>query len=167
MKIAGAIVGIIGIILLCAGGILLIWANNNERNISQNNEQAIAMVTGNELHHTMNQFYYCAEFRFQTKEGQTISFKQDDSTNVPCQGSASSSPDYQIGQQVPVYYDPHNPAHTVQLVSWVTNEYTTELVIGMPILIVAILSIVGGLALFVIGSAKSRRDATANISTTR
>jgi Protein of unknown function (DUF3592) len=165
MKNSRVIVGIIGIVLLCCGGIGAIgaiWAINNTRNISQNDEQAIAVVTGNEEHHTQSNFYYCAEFQFQTKEGQTISFKQDDSTNVPCSGAASASPDYKIGQQVPVYYDPHDPAHTAQLVAWVKNEYITALVIGVPILIVAILCIIGGLVLFVKGLAKSRRDATAN-----
>jgi uncharacterized protein DUF3592 len=165
MKTSGVIVGIISMLLLCCGGIGAIgaiWAIDNARNISQNDEQAIAVVTGNEEHHTQSSFYYCAEFQFQTKEGQTISFKQDDSTNVPC-GEASASPDYQVGQQVPVYYDPHDPAHTVQLVAWVKNEYVTTLVLGVPVLIVAILCIVGGLVLFVRGLVKSRRAVATNM----
>jgi len=165
MKIAGVILWIISIVLLCVGGFLIL-ANYGNRNTMQNDEQAVAVVTGNERHAYYGnyneegiQYYYCAEFQFQTKDGQTISVKQVDSTDLPCASNVSTSPDYQIGQQVPIYYDPSNPAHTVQIAADVKNGYITAMVIGVIVLIFTILCVVVGSVLFVKGLARSRRVA--------
>ena len=163
MKIAGVILWIIAVVLLCVGGFLILATYGNKSTM-QTDEQATAVVTGNERHAYYGnyneqgiQYYYCAEFQFQTREGRTISIKQADSTDLPCASSVSESPDYKVGQQVPVYYDPSDPAHTVQIAADVKNGYTAAVVIGVIVLILTILCVVVGSALFVMGSARSRR----------
>ncbi len=160
LLIGGIVVLIVGIFLTSAG--VDQWMN--ARNAKQNYEQATAVVTGNERHAYYGnyneqgiQYYYCAEFKFQTKEGQTISVKQADSTDLPCSGSVSDSPDYQIGQQVPIYYDPHDPAHTM-LAEDVNGGHVIGVSLGAIILIVGISMIVGSLVPFVINLVRRMRN---------
>jgi len=152
MKIVGVIFWIIGILLLCVGGVLLVSGKSDENNILQNYAQANAVVTGNEcrvglINNNPNlQYKYCWEFEFKTKDGQTISFNKQNAA-------------YRIGQQVPVYYDPHDPAHTVEIAADVKNDYLA--ILGGIILVFAILSLVVGTAFFVAGLVRGRR-ASAN-----
>ncbi len=146
MKIAGVILGIIGIMFLC-----MVLAKYSAL---QNDEQATAVVTGIEHSHYYSQQddneedRYCAEFTFKTKEGQTFSFKQGSIDNA-CTGDSS---DYQVGEHVPVYYDPSDPANSAAL----TKGLAIMAIIFIPL---AILFIVLGVGLFVTGLGKSRRDA--------
>jgi hypothetical protein len=163
MKIAGVILWIITIVLLCVEGFLFV-ATYDYRITKQNDEQTTALVTGNERHPYYGnyneqgiQYYYCAKFKFQTQDGRTISVKQDDSTDFPCSSYVSDSPNYQVGQQVPVYYDPSDPAHTVQIAADVNNANTAAVVIGVIVFIFIILCAVVGSVLFVMGLAKSRQ----------
>jgi len=160
LLIGGIVVLIVGIFMTSAG--VDQW--KNARNAKQNYEQATAVVTGNErqaYYGNYNeqgiQYYYCAEFQFQTKEGQTISVKQADSTDLPCSGSVSDSPDHPIGQQVPIYYDPHDPAHTM-LAEDVNGGHVIGVALGAIILIVGISMIVGSLVPFVINLVRRMRN---------
>ena len=115
MKIAGIILWIIAVVLLAVGGYMLV----KEKLFLLGAQQATAVVTGNERHTYESsdygtQHFYCSDFQVQTKDGASISFSEDDSTDVACT-DLDMPPDYQIGQQVPVYYDPRDPAHTVQI----------------------------------------------------
>ena len=154
MKNIGAIMGGIGMI---AGGIVVIilgilFASTGvnlraqDRNAKQTYVQAAAVVTGNEAHPYKQYQYYCAEFKFQTKDGQTISVTQNDSTSLPCSGSVSDSPYYQVGQQVSVYYDPHDPASTVLLADDMDNSAGTVIAF-----ILGALCVMGGLVMLVVG----------------
>ena len=155
MKISGIILWVIGVMLLCLGGVLILATIGN-RDTLQNDRQATAVVTGNDRHDYYGnyneqglQYFYCAEFQFRTEDGRTVSVKQSDSTDLPCASHVSESPDYKVGQQVPVYYDPADPAHTVQIAADVKNGYTASVVIGVTVLILSILCVVIGSVLFV------------------
>ncbi|MFZ1041113.1 MAG: DUF3592 domain-containing protein [Anaerolineales bacterium] len=142
LLIGGIVVLIVGIFMTFAG----VGQWMNARNAKQNYEQATAVVTGNERHAYYGnyneqgiQYYYCAEFQFQTKEGQTISVKEDDSTNLTCSGQ------YQVGKQVPIYYDPHDPAHTM-LADDMDNSTGTVIAF-----ILGALCVMGSLVMLVVG----------------
>ncbi len=85
MKITGVILWIIGVVLLAVGGYMLV----KEKLFLLTAQQATAIVTGNEryTHESSDygtQHYYCSAFQFQTKDGRSISFSEDDSTDVSC-----------------------------------------------------------------------------------
>ena len=153
MKIAGIILWIIAAVLLTVGGYMLV----KEKLFLLSAQQATAIVTGNERYtYEFNEYgtqhYYCSDFQFQTKDGRSISFSEDDLTNVPCTG-LDMPPDYQTGQQVPVYYDSRDPAHTVQIPESVSLDYDG----GVIVLVAAFICIVVELILFWIGFVRSRR----------
>ncbi len=111
MKITGFVFGIIGIMLMGLGGYLFV----HEQLFLQRAELSTATVTDNIRHtYTGNvqkygvQHYYCSRFQFQTRAGQSASF-------TSCSSTADAPPDYQIGQQEDVYYDPQDPGNTVQI----------------------------------------------------
>jgi hypothetical protein len=111
MKITGFIIGIIGVMLIGLGAYLFV----HEQLFLQSAELSTATVTANIRHaYTGNvqeygvQHYYCSRFQFQTKAGQSVSFTH-------CSSTADAPPDYQIGQQEDVYYDPQDPGHTAQI----------------------------------------------------
>ena len=155
MKIAGIILWIIAVVLLAAGGYMLV----KEKLFLLGAQQATAVVTGNERHTYESsdygtQHFYCSDFQVQTKDGASISFSEDDSTDVPCT-DLDMPPDYQIGQQVPVYYDPRDPAHTVQIPRSMSLNYAG----GVIVLVAAFICVVVELILFWIGLIRSRRAA--------
>ena len=165
MKIAGVILGIIGIMFLCMGGLFILVKYSKGVSL-QNDEQATAVVTGIEHSHYYSQEddrevdSYCAEFTFKTKEGQTISFKQGSIDNA----CTIDSNDYQVGEQVPVYYDPSNPANTAALTKGEDRFESVLAIMAIIFIPLAILFIVLGVGLFVMGLVKSRRGATASTS---
>jgi Protein of unknown function (DUF3592) len=149
MKIAGVILWIIGVALLVKEKLFLFSA-----------QQATAIVTGNERYTQESneygtQHYYCSDFQFQTTDGTSISFSEDDSTEVPC-ADLDMPPDYQTGQKVPVFYDARDPVHTVQIAKSVSLDYDG----GVIVLVAGVICIVVGLVLFWIGLVRSRRAAT-------
>lgn len=155
MKIAGVILWIIGIALLAVGGYMLA----KEKLFLLNAEQATAIVTGNERYtYESNdygtQHYYCSKFQFQTRDGQSISIEESDGNGDQggC-GDLDAPPDYQTGQQVLVYYDPGDPAHTAQIPKAVKLDYSG----GVIVLVASFICIVVGLVLFWIGLVRSRR----------
>ena len=160
MKIAGVIVSIIGVVLLGVGGYLFV----KEKLFLLSAQQATATITGNERHtYESNEYgtqhYYCSDFQFQTKEGRSISFSEDDSTDVPCT-DLDMPPDFQTGQQVPVYYDARDPAQTVQISKSVSLEYDGAVIV----LVVSAFLLLLGLGLFWIGWWRSTRNATSRAS---
>ena len=153
MRIAGVILWIIGVVLLAVGGYMLV----KEKLFLLTAQQATTIVTGNdrytqESNEYGTQHYYCSAFQFQTKDGRSISFSEDDSTDVTCT-DLDMPPDYQVGQQVPVYYDARDPANTVQISKSVSLNYDG----GVIVLVVAFICVVAGLVLFWIGLMRSRR----------
>ncbi|MGA7193100.1 MAG: DUF3592 domain-containing protein [Anaerolineales bacterium] len=161
MKIAGVILWIIGVALLAVGGYMLV----KEKLFLFSSQQATAIVTGNERYtyesnENGTQHYYCSDFQFQTKDGRSISFREDDSTEVPC-ADLDMPPDYQTGQKVPVFYDARDPAHTVQIAKSVSLDYDG----GVIVLVAAVICIVIGLVLFWIGLVRSRRAAASQSKT--
>jgi hypothetical protein len=160
MKITGVIFWIIGVVLLAVGGFLLV----KEKLFLLNSPQAIATVTGNqrytyESNDYGTQHYYCSAFQFQTQDGRSISFNEDDSTGVPC-ADLDMPPDYQPGQQVPIYYDPRDPANTVQIPKSVNLNYDG----GVIVLVASFICIVVGLALFWIRWWRNTRSAISRVS---
>ena len=155
MKSAGVILWIIGIVLLGVGGYMLI----QEKLFLLNAERATAIVTGNDRYTYQpneygTQHYYCSEFQFQTRDGQSISIQESDGNgNQGGCGDLDAPPDYQTGQQVPVYYDPGDPTNTAQTPKAVKIDYDG----GVIVLVAALICIVVGLVLFWIGLAGSRR----------
>jgi hypothetical protein len=112
MKITGIILAIIGVMFIGLGGYLFA----KEQIFLQRAELTTAVVTYNKLYSYTGQVneygvqnYYCSEFQFLTKDGHSISFEE------PKCAELESPPDYQIGQKVSVYYDPSDPANTVQM----------------------------------------------------
>jgi hypothetical protein len=153
MKIAGVIAALIGVILLGLGGYLFV----QEQLFLQTAEQATAVVTGNERHTYQSseygeQHYYCSEFQFQTRDGQSVSFQESDSATANC-ANLDSPPDYQEGQKVAVYYDPGDPIDSVQIPKSIRLDYD-----GAVILAVAgTLALLVGLGLFWFGFLRGRR----------
>lgn len=140
MKFTGTILAVIGILLIGLAGIIFI----REQLFIHSAEQAVAVVTGNEsVNYTGNinelgiQHYYCSVFQFKTREGQTISFKETEGrVNSTGCGELNSAPDYQVGQEMPVLYDPRDPANTAQIPKLVKKYYTWALTIALVGLLV-------------------------------
>lgn len=119
MKIAGGIFGIIGVVLFGLGVMLCGLAGYlfvREQHFLQRAELATAVVTDNKLYTYTGQVneygvqhYYCSEFQFPTRTGRNVSFEETDCAQL------DSPPDYQIGQKVEIYFDPQDPAKTVQM----------------------------------------------------
>ena len=156
MKIAGVIVSIIGVVLLGVGGYLFI----KEKLFLLSAQQATAIVIGNERstyesNEYGTQHFYCSDFQFQTKDSRSISFNEVDLTDVPCT-DLDMPPDYQVGQQVPVYYDLRDPAHTVQIPKSVILNYDGAVIV----LVVGAFLLLLGLGLFWIGWWRSMKSAT-------
>ena len=159
--IGSATLIILGLIFIAVGA----EGGRADQNAKQNYVQGTAVVTGNESHPYKQYYYYCAEFKFQTRDGQTISVKQADSTDFPCASNVSDSPYYQVGKQVPIYYDPHDPAHTVLLAEDVdggNGGNIAAVVIGVIMLIIGALLVSGGLISSIRSLAKNRRATTIN-----
>jgi hypothetical protein len=155
MKLTNVIFWIIGIVLLAVGGYMLV----KEKLFLLTAGQATAIVTGNERqtyqsNENGTQYYYCSAFQFQTKDGRSISFNEDDSTDVNCT-ELDMPPDYQVGEQVPIYYDPRDPANTVQIPKSVSLDYKG----GVIVLVLGCICIVVGIILFWIRLVKNRRAA--------
>jgi len=112
MKIAGIIIGFIGIMLVGLGAYLFV----KEQLFLQTAVPTTAVVTANKLYTYTGQVneygvqhYYCSEFQFQTKGGRSVSFEEPNCAQL------ESPPDYQIGQKVSIYYDPRDPVHSAQM----------------------------------------------------
>ena len=135
MKITGGVIGIISVVLLGLGIILCGMSGYfiiREQHFLQTAEQTTAVVTDNKLYnYTGNyndygvQHYYCSEFQFQTKSGQSVLFEEKNDC-----GQLDSPPNYQVGQKVAIYYDPQNPADTVQMQGDRTSAAIAEAVAG-------------------------------------
>ncbi|MEP7135353.1 MAG: DUF3592 domain-containing protein [Chloroflexota bacterium] len=119
----------IGIILIGLGGTIFV----REQLFIRSAEQAIAVVTGNEsvsyagndVNEMGIQQYFCLAFQFQTRDGQTISFKETQGKlNQASCGNLGTLPDYEVGQAVPVYYDPRDPANSAQIPKLVKKYYS-------------------------------------------
>ena len=124
--------------------------------------KATATVVGNNRHtYESNEYgtqhYYCSEFQFQTRDGQSISIEESDGNGSQggC-GDLDAPPDYQTGQQVPVYYDPHDPADTAQTPKAVGLNYNG----GVIVLAAGVLCILLGLGFFWADLLRSRKAAT-------
>ena len=153
MKIAGVIVGIIGVVLFGLGGYLFV----REQLFLQRAELTTAVVTDNKLYTYTGQVneygvqhYYCSEFQFQTKAGQSVSFEETDCAQL------DSPPDYQISQKVDVYYDPRDPSKTVQMQK---DRYSDGLA-AIAATVAGAFFVLFGLGLFWIGLWRSRKAAT-------
>lgn len=129
MKNIGVIFFLIGIILIGLGGYIFV----REQLFIQTAEQAIAVVTGNEsvmytgtdVNEMGIQQYFCSAFQFQTRDGQTISFKETQGKlNQASCANLGTLPDYEIGQDVPVYYDPRDPSNSAQIPKLVKKYYS-------------------------------------------
>ncbi len=143
MRIVGAILAVIGILLVSLGGYLFV----REQIFLHSAEQATAVVTNNEsVSYTGNinemgiQRYYCSAFQFRTRDGQTISFKEaEGKLNRASCGDLNSAPDHKVGETVPVYYDARDPADSAQIPKPVKKYYTYALTIALiGLLIVSI-----------------------------
>jgi len=162
MKITGVILWIVGILTLCVGAALIL-AQYSQKNSTKNDEQATAVVTG--IEHS--QYYseenaseedsYCAEFTFQSKEGQTISFKQGSISD-----SCTDPSDYTVGEQVPVYYDPHDPAGTATLAKGEDRFESFLVVMGSISICIAVPLLLVCVGLFVMDRVRSGRAAAAS-----
>ena len=158
MKITGIIFWVIGIVLLAVGAYMLV----REKLFLQSSDRATAVVTANERYtYTSNEYgvqhYYCSDFQFQAKNGQSISIKEsDDNGDQGGCAELDAPPDYQTGQQVPVYYDARDPANTAQIPKAVSLNYSG----GEIVLVGAFIGIVIGLIFFGIGFARSRSTTT-------
>ena len=151
MKIAGIILGISAILCLCVGASMVL-ARNYDTNTLKNDAQAIAVVTSNvcrEIPDGPNAYTtYCAEYQFQTKDGKTITFNEQ-------------FVKYPVGQKVQIYYDPKDPANTAQLAEDMNNVDAFLGFVAPFLIIIALLGIIGGLILLVMGFVKGRQDPTA------
>lgn len=154
MKIAGFIIGIIGVMLLGLGGYLFV----GEQLFLQRAELTTAVVTDNKLYTYTGQVneygvqhYYCSEFQFQTKDDRSVSFEETKCAEL------ESPPDYQIGQKVDVYYDPRDPGNTVQMRRFDYSGAVAATVAGA-------LFVLFGLGLFWIGLLRGWRAATSRAS---
>ena len=88
------------------------------------------------------QHYYCSVFQFQASDGQSVSFKEaEGKLNKAKCGDLNSAPHYQIGEEVPVYYDPRNPANTVQVPKLVKKYYSYALMFALIGLLLLVLGI--------------------------
>jgi uncharacterized membrane protein len=153
-KTIGVIVGVIGILILCVG-VFLILVQDSLKASMQNDEQATGVVVSNEIANAA----YCPKFTFTTKEGQPITFQLGSSPTNAC----TRISEYQVGEQVTVYYDPQDPANTATLAKG-NNSFESFLAeMAWIVICLAIPCILLGLALFVLGLVNSRREATANI----
>jgi len=145
MKIVGTVLAVIGIILIGSGGFIFV----REQIFVHTAEQAVAVVTGNEsVNYTGNvnemgiQHYYCSVFQFQTMDGQTFPFKEGEGRlNQANCGYLDSAPDYKIGEEVPVYYDPRDPGNTVQIPKLVKKYYSYALTIAFVGLLLAAIGV--------------------------
>ncbi len=157
MKTTGLIMTALGILLLAVGGYLFA----REQLFLRSADHALAVVTDNSVYtYTSNdygvQHYYCSKFQFQTTDGQSVSLEESDSTNISC-GDLDQPPDYQTGQQVPVYYDPRNPTESAQIPKSVKQSYDGTMIIAIGgILLLAI-----GLGLYWSGFLRGRGVAAA------
>jgi hypothetical protein len=150
MKIAGIIIGFIGVLLAGLGAYLFVM----EQLFLQKAELTTAEVTNNKLYDYTGQVneygvqhYYCSEFQFQTRAGQSVSFEETKCAEL------ESPPDYQVGQKITVYYDPHDPANTVQMLKPNFSDTAAAAVTGAFFVLL-------GLVLFWIGLLRGRRIAT-------
>jgi len=141
MKIVGIILAGIGVVLIGLGGFIFA----REQYFVRSAEQAVAVVTDNEsVNYTGNvnemgiQHYYCSVFEFQTTDGQTISFKETEGklNSTGC-GDLNSAPDYKVGEEVLVYYDPRDPVNSVQIPKLVKKYYSWALAFALVGLLVA------------------------------
>ena len=149
MKIAGFIIVFIGILLAGLGAYLFI----KEQLFLRSAEQAMAMVTYNKRYTYTGQVneygvqhYYCSEFQFQTRAGRTVSFEETNCAQL------ESPPDYQVGQKVAAYYDPRDPANTVQMARPSYSDAAAAAVTGAFLVLL-------GLAFFWVGLLRHRRAA--------
>ena len=149
MKIAGVIVAFIGILLVGLGAYLFV----KQQLFLRSAKQATAMVTYNKLYTYTGQVneygvqhYYCSEFQFQTRAGRTVSFEETHCAEL------ESPPDYQVGQKVAVYYDPRDPANTVQMAKPSYSDAAAAAVTGAFFVLL-------GLAFFWAGLLRRRRIA--------
>lgn len=121
MKIAGIVVGIIGLLFLGLAGYLFV----QEQLFLQRAEPTTAVVMSNkrytytgQVNENGVQHYYCSEFQFKSQDGRGFTFEEPDCAQL------DSPPDYKVGQRVPVYYDPQDPGNTVQMRN---SEYSNTL----------------------------------------
>jgi Protein of unknown function (DUF3592) len=150
MKIAGIIIVFVGVLLAGLGAYLFI----KEQLFLQKAELTTAVVTNNKLYDYTGQVneygvqhYYCSEFQFQTRAGQSVSFEETKCAEL------ESPPDYQVGQKITVYYDPHDPANTVQMLKPNFSDTAAAAVTGAFFVLL-------GLVLFWIGLLRGRRAET-------
>ena len=98
-------------------------------------EQAMGTVTdiGASTSYQDQQYLtdYCPVIDFQTKAGRAVKYDSQ---------VCSNKPEYKLGQQVMIYYDPRNPTNS-QMQNWI-DEYSS--VVG-PIIIGLISAFIGGL----------------------
>ena len=151
MKITGIILAILGLLLAGLGGYLFV----KQQLFLQSAEPATAVVTSNKLYTYTGQVneygvqhYYCSEFQFQTRDGRSVSFEEPNCAQL------ESPPDYKVGQQVAVYYDPRDPANTVQMVKSGFSDAAAATVTGAFFVLL-------GLVFFWIGRLRRRRAASA------
>jgi len=156
MKIVGNILAGISIVLLALGGFIFA----REQFFVHAAEQTVAVVTGNEsVNYTGNinemgiQHYYCSVFQFQDRSSQVISFKETEGrlNSTGC-GDLNSTPDYKVGEEVPVYYDLRDPVNTVQTPKLVKKYYTWALTITLIGLLV------GGIGVFFLREDEQNRE---------
>jgi hypothetical protein len=145
-KISAIIIATIGVLLLGWAGILFA----QEQLFLQRAERASAAVTANtrytytgQINEYGVQHYYCSAFRFQTKDGREISFEENDEGGTPC-ADLDAPPDYQVGQQLPVYYDARDPLNSAQIPKEVQFSYKTVGVVAVG----GALGVLIGLGLF-------------------
>ncbi len=157
MKIAGFIVGSIGILFLIFGGYLFL----HEVLFLQRAALTSAIVTGNKRYTYTGQVneygvqhYYCSQFQFQTKDGRSVSYEE---TDAQC-AELDSPPHYQVGDKVQIYYDPANPGTGVQIRSF-REQYRDAIaaVVGGALFLLV------GLILLGISLWRSRRTASSRM----
>ena len=151
MKIAGIIIAVIGVMFMGLG----VYLFSKEQLFLQRAELTAAVVTSNKLFTYTGQVneygvqhYYCSEFQFQTRAGQRVSFEEQS-----C-GQLDQPPDYQVGQQVDVYYDPQDPVNTVQM-----REDRLRYTGAVAATVAGVLSALFGLGLSWLGLRMGRRSA--------
>jgi Protein of unknown function (DUF3592) len=142
---AAAALCLLGLVLIGLGGYVFL----QEQLFLQGAQKATAVVTGNDSYSYTGdyqdmgtQHYYCSEFQFQASNGETVTFQEDDGRGAGC-GDLDQPPDYQVGQEVVVYYDQNDPAGTAQDPKSVDLPYTTvKLLVGAGVL--CFLLVIGG-----------------------
>lgn len=161
MKIAGILLGMIGILLFGFGGVLLL----REVLYLQRAELTTATVTGNQRYTYTGQVneygvqhYYCSQFQFQTKDGRTVSYEE---TDTQCT-ELDMPPHYQVGEKVELYYDPRHPGSGVQIHSF-REQYRDAL----AALIAGGLFMLMGLLFFVVGWLRGRKAVISRASVSR